>query len=392
MAFIAVNSVTSVVHSLSQKEGDSGLRHRLLWKLLAIHVLLIAFVILLVWLAVDYLAAGYLAALMKEYNVSPTTTHRMFIHAVHRYLIWASLAALGLAVTSSFLLLRKVLSPLTRMMDITKKIARGDYAAKVPIESRDEVGQLARAFNQMAESLGKVEQLRKTMVLDVAHELRTPLTNMKGYLEALLDGVLPPSRQNLELLQEETGRLVRLVEDLLRLAKADAARATLHKSPVPIRELIARELDSFLPRFQARQISVETHFHPAVDRIGGDSDKLAQVVGNLLRERLALHSPGRHCPGLHGTLRCGSEDCFLKPGERDFRKRPSLHFRTFLPRRKIALPGPRRRGDRPGHRERAGRSARRAGGRGDSRRRNPHLVFPSSLKSSTIRFSVTSGV
>ncbi len=259
------------------------LTHRLLWKLLAIHVLLIAFVILLVWLAVDYLAAGYLAALMKEYNVSPTTTHRMFIHAVHRYLIWASLAALALAVTSSFLLLRKVLSPLTRMMDITKKIARGDYAAKVPIDSRDEVGQLAGAFNQMAESLQKVEQLRKTMVVDVAHELRTPLTNMKGYLEALLDGVLPPSRENLELLQEETGRLVRLVEDLLRLSKADAARATLRKSEIQVSEFISRELASFLPRFQDKEISVETRFDPAVDRIGADPDKLIQVLANLLQ-------------------------------------------------------------------------------------------------------------
>ncbi len=329
MAFIAVNSVTSVVHSLSQKEGDSGLRHRLLWKLLAIHVLLIAFVILLVWLAVDYLAAGYLAALMKEYNVSPTTTHRMFIHAVHRYLIWASLAALGLAVTSSFLLLRKVLSPLTRMMDITKKIARGDYAAKVPIESRDEVGQLARAFNQMAESLGKVEQLRKTMVLDVAHELRTPLTNMKGYLEALLDGVLPPSRQNLELLQEETGRLVRLVEDLLRLAKADAARATLHKSPVPIRELIARELDSFLPRFQARQISVETRFHPAVDRIGGDSDKLAQVVGNLLENVWHYTPPGGTARVSTEPFGAGVKIVFSNPGSEISEKDLPFIFERF---------------------------------------------------------------
>ena len=329
MAFIAVNSVTSVVHSLSQKEGDSGLRHRLLWKLLAIHVLLIAFVILLVWLAVDYLAAGYLAALMKEYNVSPTTTHRMFIHAVHRYLIWASLAALGLAVTSSFLLLRKVLSPLTRMMDITKKIARGDYAAKVPIESRDEVGQLARAFNQMAESLGKVEQLRKTMVLDVAHELRTPLTNMKGYLEALLDGVLPPTRQNLELLQEETGRLVRLVEDLLRLAKADAARATLHKSPVPIRELIARELDSFLPRFQARQISVETRFHPAVDRIGGDSDKLAQVVGNLLENVWHYTPPGGTARVSTEPFGAGVKIVFSNPGSEISEKDLPFIFERF---------------------------------------------------------------
>jgi two-component system sensor histidine kinase BaeS len=246
------------------------------------------------------LAADYLATLMKEYHVSPTTTHQMFIHAVHRYLVWATVAALGLAVTLSFLLLKRVLGPLMQMMDITKKIARGDYSARVPIHSQDEVGQLARAFNQMADSLKKVEQLRKTMVLDVAHELRTPLTNMKGYLEALLDGVLPPSRENLESLQEETGRLVRLVEDLLRLAKADAARATLRKGEIQFADLITRGLDSFLPQFQAKEIRVETHFQPGANRLRGDSDKLAQVISNLLQNARQYTPPG-------GTLRIYTE-------------------------------------------------------------------------------------
>ena len=122
-------------------------------------------------------------------------------------------------------------------LKITKKIAQGDFSARVPIRSQDEIGRLARAFNQMADSLKKVEQLRKSMVLDMAHELRTLLTNMKGYLEALLDGVLPASRENLESIQEETGRLVRLVEDLLRLARADA-RATLQKEEIQIDNLI----------------------------------------------------------------------------------------------------------------------------------------------------------
>ena len=214
--------------------------------------------------------------------------------------IWATLAALGLAVTLSFLLLKRVLDPLMQMIDITKKIAQGDYSAKVPIHSQDEIGQLARAFNQMADSLKKVEQLRKTMVLDVAHELRTPLTNMKGYLEALLDGVLPPSRENLESLQEETGRLVRLVEDLLRLAKADAARATLQKGEIQIADLITQELDSFLPQFQAKEIRVETHFQPGGNRLWGDSDKLAQVISNLLQNAWQYTPPG-------GTLRISTE-------------------------------------------------------------------------------------
>ncbi len=252
------------------------------------------------WLAVDYLAADYLAHLMKEYNVSPTTTHQMFIHAVHRYLVWATLAALGLAVTLSFLLLKRVLGPLMRMIHITKKIAQGDYSAKVSIHSQDEIGQLARAFNQMAESLQKVEQLRKSMVLDVAHELRTPLTNMKGYLEALLDGVLPLSRENLESIQEETGRLVRLVEDLLRLAKADAARATLHKREIQIADLINRELDSFLAQFQSKKIIVETHFRAGVNRLWADSDKLAQVISNLLQNAWQYTPSG-------GTVRISAE-------------------------------------------------------------------------------------
>ena len=251
-------------------------------------------------MAVDYLAAGYLATLMKEYNVSPTATHQMFIRSVHRYLIWASLAALGLAITLSFLLLKRVLDPLMQMTEITQKIAQGDFSARVPIRSQDEIGRLARAFNQMAESLEKIEQLRKTMVLDVAHELRTPLTNMRGYLEALLDGVLPPSRENLELLQEDTLRLVRLVEDLLRLAKADTARATLHKREIQIADLIPQVLDSFLPQFHAKKIRVETRFLGGVIPSLGDSDKLAQVIGNLLQNAWQYTPPG-------GTVRISSE-------------------------------------------------------------------------------------
>jgi signal transduction histidine kinase len=242
--------------------------------------------------AIDYLAAGYLANLMKEYNVSPTATHQMFIHSVHRYLIWASLAALGLATALSFLLLKRVLDPLMQMIDITQKIAQGDFSARVPIRSQDEIGRLARAFNQMAESLKKIEQLRKTMVLDVAHELRTPLTNMKGYLEALLDGVLPPSRENLGLLQEDTLRLVRLVEDLLLLAKADTARATLHKREVQIAELVPQVLDSFLPQFHAKKIRVETHFPGGVSPFMADADKLAQVISNLLQNAWQYTPPG----------------------------------------------------------------------------------------------------
>ncbi len=271
---------------MAERSMDSPGTGRLLGKLLAIHILLIVFVIAIVWLAIDTLAADYLMKLMEKYHVSPTATHEMFIHAVHRYLLWATLAGLILAFFLSLLLLKRVLKPLQQMTQITQRIAQGDYSEKVPVLSRDEVGQLALSFNRMAESLQRIEQFRKKMVLDVAHELRTPLTNIQGYLEALTDGLLDPSRKTFESLQEETQRLVHLVEDLLRLSKADAARANLHKSEIPLADWIGQVLDSFKPQFQSQGIVPQIDLPDRSIRVEVDPDKLLQVFNNLLQNSL----------------------------------------------------------------------------------------------------------
>jgi len=272
------------------------MRKSLLWKLLGINILIIGFVIVIVWLAIDYLAARYFVILMKQYNISPVSIHEMFVHSVHRYLIWATLAAILLALSLSFLLMKRVLGPLSQMTEITRKIASGDYSNTVPIYSQDEVGQLAAAFNRMADSLQAIESLRKAMTINVAHELRTPLTNIQGYLEGLLDGVVPPSRENFELLHAETLRLVDLVENILRLAKADASRRDLQKTEIHVAALIEQMLDSFRPQLDARKITVLPRFIGAEAVLQGDSDKLSQVVGNLLENAVQYTDMG-------GTLR-----------------------------------------------------------------------------------------
>ena len=203
------------------------MKRHLIVKLLAINLVVIGFVIVVVWLSINTLAAGYFVTLMEKYNISPEPAHAMFVSSIHRYLIWASLGAVVLSVVLSFLMMRKVLAPLTRMTAITKEIASGNFAVRVPTYSEDEVGQLARAFNQMAASLDQIQTLRRNLIIDVAHELRTPLTNIRGYLEALIDGVIPPSAETFGMLQEETLRLVSLTEDVLQLARADAARNDL---------------------------------------------------------------------------------------------------------------------------------------------------------------------
>jgi signal transduction histidine kinase len=238
--------------------------------------------------------------LMEKYNISPTSSHEMFVSSVHRYLIWASLAAILLAGVLSFLLMRRLLGPMTQMTRITQKIASGDYSGKVPVTTRDEVGQLAVAFNRMAQSLRHIEQLRKTMMINVAHELRTPLTNMQGYLEALVDGIVAPSKETLDMLYGETMRLVHLVEDILRLANADAARTHLHKTPIKLSDLIVHVLESFKPQFNNKEISVETQFTDQPTLLSADPDKLSQVVSNLFQNALQYTPPG-------GSVRISTE-------------------------------------------------------------------------------------
>jgi signal transduction histidine kinase len=258
-------------------------KNRLLWKLLFINIVpVIGVIVLVVWLAIDMLASRYFMALMDKYDVSPTEIHRMFLTAVHTYLAWATGAALCLAFLLSYLLIRKVLRPLHQMRAITREVAEGNYSARVDVVTQDEVGDLGIAFNRMADSLEKIEGLRKAMVADVAHELRTPLTNLRGYLEALNDGVLPPSRETFRMLQDEILRLVQLVENLQQLAKADAARAYLDRREFSLAEALRDILDLYRPNFSDKNITVTTKFSPSADRVTGDRDKLLQAVSNLI--------------------------------------------------------------------------------------------------------------
>ncbi len=259
------------------------MKQRLLWKLLLINIVpVIAIIILVVWLAIDQLAASYFMALMDKYAVSPNDIHQMFLTAVHRYLLWATIAALALAFIISYFLIRRVLRPLSQMHAITREVAAGNFSARVDVTPQDEVGELGIAFNRMADSLEKVEKLRKTMVADVAHELRTPLTNLRGYLEALNDEVLPPSRDTFTMLQQEIMRLVNLVENLQQLARADAARAFLKREKLSLGEVADQILSLYRLQFQEKKISVEKSIEPEAEFVMADRDKLLQAIRNLV--------------------------------------------------------------------------------------------------------------
>ena len=270
-----------------------NVKNRLIWKLLLINIVpVIGVIILVIWLAIDKLAASYFMALMTKYEVSPTDIHQMFITAVHHYLIWATVLALFLAFILSYLLTRRVLRPLSQMTSITRQVAAGNYSTRVEVVTQDEVGELGLAFNRMADSLEQIELLRKNMVADVAHDLRTPLTNLRGYLEALNDGVIPPSQETFTMLQEEILQLVRLVENLQQLAKADAAKAYVNRKPFSLTDAVNQMLELYHSNFQAKKITIETVFADKAERINGDRDKLLQVLRNLIENALKFTQEG----------------------------------------------------------------------------------------------------
>jgi signal transduction histidine kinase len=284
----------------------------LIVKLLAINAAVILIVILFVWLAVDYLAADYFGVLMERYHISPTESHAMFLSSIHRYLIGASVLAALAAIGLSFLLTRRVLRPLSEINRVIRKLAAGDYSARVENCANDEIGRLGATFNQMSDSLQRIEELRHNMVVDVAHELRTPLTNIRGYLEALQDGVVSGTAKTFGLLHSEVFRLIHLVEDLQRLARADAAKGHLALQQVDLAELVEQVSALYLPGLRERQIRLETDIPEDAATLLADPDKLLQILSNLV-QNACRYSSAQGCVRIaarhaNGALEVGVEN------------------------------------------------------------------------------------
>lgn len=271
------------------------MRFSFFWRLLAVNLLIIALVVSVTWVALEHFAAVYIARLMDEYQIAPDDAHQMFLDAVRRSFVWATLIAVVVASGVGYLATRTVLRPLRRMAEVARAFAHGDHGVRVEIGGGDIAG-LAAAFNEMADRIQQLQVVRRTTVLNLAHELRTPLTNIRGYLEALIDGVLPPTGAIFGSLQDEVTRLIALSEDLLKLAQADAARRTLRLHPIDLRVAALEAIALFHVRLKAKPMTVETSFDPVVGVVSADSEKIAQVLANLIENALQYSSPG-------GTIR-----------------------------------------------------------------------------------------
>ena len=213
-----------------------------------------------------------------------------------------SATALGLALAQ--LLAHGMTSPLREMAAAASAMARGDYDRRVRATSRDEVGELARAFNAMAAELAGVERMRRDLVANVSHELRTPIGALQALLENLADGVEPPDPAALRTALAQTERLGRLVEQLLDLSRLESGTPALEPVSFGVRELLeqaARECE-LGEAFGRRPIWVKVCVQPGDLRATGDPERVHQVVANLL-DNAIRHSPadGRVWLSAHGS-------------------------------------------------------------------------------------------
>ncbi len=196
--------------------------------------------------------------------------------------------AVVVALLVTQLLARGMTSPLREMTAAAQAMARGDYSRRVRSSSSDEVGELAQAFNRMAEDLGDVDRQRRELVANVSHELRTPVSALRAVLENLVDGVTAPDDDTLRAALAQTERLGDLVGQLLDLSRVEAGATELHRSSVG--------LDPFLRRCVAeaelagRQVSYAVDVEPPDLTVDADRARLHQVVANLL-DNAARHSP-----------------------------------------------------------------------------------------------------
>jgi signal transduction histidine kinase len=221
---------------------------------------------------------------------SSGSSEQAFIEGLNRSILLAGAAASLVTILLGVLLTRTVVRPLRVVRDAARRIGLRDLAYRVPVTSDDEVGDLARQFNDMAAALERDEELRKRMMADIAHELRTPLAVIRGQVEALQDGVFELTPGSITPIHDQVLLLGRLVDDLRDLALAEAGRLPLEVDQVDTGELISRVVASFQSQVHAKQVRLGIEVAAALPVVCADAQRLEQVLANLLSNALR-HTP-----------------------------------------------------------------------------------------------------
>ena len=198
-------------------------------------------------------------------------------------------------LTSSVTSLRHT-EPLKELAEAARKFGHGEYELRVRgyEDRKDEVGELAEAFNAMADSISKSEERRSEFVANISHELKTPMTTIAGFSDGILDGTIPPDRERaaLQTISSETRRLSRLVRRMLDLSRLQSAENVTAQEQFDVSEVMLRVLVSLETKINSRRLDVDTQLPDAPVMVWGDPDAITQVCYNLLDNAIKFSTEG----------------------------------------------------------------------------------------------------
>ena len=207
-------------------------------------------------------------------------------------LTYAACVAIIVAILLSIYLSRSVVAPLQAMSSATQRISEGRYEERVHVDGEDELAQLARRFNQMAEKLSETESMRRRLIGDVSHELRTPLTAIKGSMEGLIDGILPATKETYQEIHVEADRLNRLVDDLQELSRVESRAYSLDVKSVDVSSLVQTVIKRLANQAESKHIGLNVQVPPHLPQVSADEDRALQVLTNLTGNALQYTPEG----------------------------------------------------------------------------------------------------
>jgi signal transduction histidine kinase len=239
---------------------------------------------------VDGKIVGTILSPPKLVDLSPQEL--AYLERTNQALWLAAGGAVIVALIVGVLLARNLTSPVRALTKAAQRVSNGELEQQVKVESKDELGQLAQAFNQMSNQLAEDSRLRQQMTADIAHELRTPLTVIAGYAESMKEGVLPPTEERLALVHNEIEHLQRLVDDLRTLSRADAGELALNRQSLSPTELLKQVATTYNHQAEQKKIKLALNIDPDLPDIFADETRLTQVMGNLISNALRYTPEG----------------------------------------------------------------------------------------------------
>lgn len=192
------------------------------------------------------------------------------------------------------ILSKKTVKPLVQMKQAARRVASGEFTERISVKGKDEIAELSESFNNMVVALENLEQMRRDFIGNVSHELRTPITTIKGFIEGILDGVIPPERQEgyLSIARDEVKRMQNLVNDLLDIAKMQAGEIALNKSDFDMNELIRRCVISLQQMFIEKDLEFKADFETERMFVHADREAIQRVLINLLHNAVKFTPVG----------------------------------------------------------------------------------------------------